>query len=171
MPWIHNRLDGRYGVVAGRGCAGRYARPNAARYFKNKLLTIVFTVEPASEPRHLEWVHRILKEEREWFISSRTAEATPSRVAEIRGLTYSTRRRTVHQSDGQGRRASEASGRFSSPTGWMRFFVFPASSPTVQVDSQKSSWAGTIRGSNFVIKNAADTQVAGFQERGSVPLR
>src|SRR6478735_9330522 len=51
-------------------------RANEARYFKNKY-DHVFTVEPASEAKDaVEWVHRILKEEREIVIESRPLEAT-----------------------------------------------------------------------------------------------
>ncbi len=45
-------------------------RANEARYFKNKY-DHVFTVESASKAKKtIEWVHRILKEERDIVISS-----------------------------------------------------------------------------------------------------
>ena len=51
-------------------------RANEARYFKNKY-DHVFTVEPASEaPETVDWVHGILKDERDIVISSRPLEAT-----------------------------------------------------------------------------------------------
>src|SRR5436853_4707116 len=59
-------------------------RANEARYFKNKY-DHVFTVEPASEAKTtIDWVHRILKEERDIVISSRPLEATAFQVEDIR---------------------------------------------------------------------------------------
>ena len=59
-------------------------RANEARYFKNKY-DHVFTVEPASDGKAtIEWVHRILKEERDIVISSRPLEATAFEVENIR---------------------------------------------------------------------------------------
>src|SRR3954449_3702264 len=59
-------------------------RANEARYFKNKY-DHVFTVEPAGKAkRAVEWVHRILKEERDIVISSPPLEATAFQVEDIR---------------------------------------------------------------------------------------
>src|SRR5262249_891546 len=59
-------------------------RANEARYFKNKY-NHVFTVESASHARStIDWVHRILKEERDIVISSRPLEATAFQVENIR---------------------------------------------------------------------------------------
>ena len=59
-------------------------RANEARYFKNKY-DHVFTVEPASNAKTtIDWVHRILKEERDIVISSRPLEATAFQVENIR---------------------------------------------------------------------------------------
>src|ERR671929_1179369 len=59
-------------------------RANEARYFKNKY-DHVFTVEPASKAKKtIDWVHRILKEERDIVISSRPLEATAFEVENIR---------------------------------------------------------------------------------------
>src|SRR6201993_2059754 len=59
-------------------------RANEARYFKNKY-NHVFTVEPASEATAaIDWVRRILKEERDIVISSRPLEATAFQVENIR---------------------------------------------------------------------------------------
>src|SRR5205807_6373539 len=59
-------------------------RANEARYFNNKY-GHVFTVEPASNARTaIDWVHRILKEERDIVISSRPLEATAFQVENIR---------------------------------------------------------------------------------------
>src|SRR3954465_1350614 len=59
-------------------------RANEARYFKNKY-DHDFTVEPAGDAREtVEWVHRILKEERDLVIASRPLEATAFQVEDIR---------------------------------------------------------------------------------------
>ena len=59
-------------------------RANEARYFKNKY-DHVFTVEPASDAKAtIDWVHRILKEERDIVIASRPLEATAFQVENIR---------------------------------------------------------------------------------------
>src|SRR6476660_10072208 len=59
-------------------------RANEARYFKNKY-DHDFTVEPAREAKEtIDWVHRILKEERDIVISSQALEATEFRVENIR---------------------------------------------------------------------------------------
>ena len=59
-------------------------RANEARYFKNKY-DHDFTVEPASDAEAtIEWVHRILKEERDIVISSRPVQATAFQVENIR---------------------------------------------------------------------------------------
>src|SRR5947208_9638293 len=59
-------------------------RANEARYFKNKY-DHDFTVEPASEAKEtVDWVHRILKEERDIVIASRPLEATAFQVENIR---------------------------------------------------------------------------------------
>src|SRR3954470_3010657 len=59
-------------------------RANEARYFKNKY-DHVFTVEPASNAKAtIDWVHRILREERDIVISSRPLEATAFQVENIR---------------------------------------------------------------------------------------
>ena len=59
-------------------------RANEARYFKNKY-DHVFTVEPASNAKTtIDWVHRILKEERDIVISSRPLKATAFQLENIR---------------------------------------------------------------------------------------
>src|ERR1035437_10918463 len=59
-------------------------RANEARYYKNKY-DHVFTVEPASDAKTtIDWVHRILKEERDIVISSLPLEATAFQVENIR---------------------------------------------------------------------------------------
>ena len=55
-------------------------RANEARYFKNKY-DHTFTVEPASEAKStIDWVHRILRDERDIVISSPPLEATEFQV-------------------------------------------------------------------------------------------
>src|SRR4030088_2835805 len=59
-------------------------RAHEARYFKNKY-DHVFTVGPASNAETtIDWVHRILKEERDIVISSCPLEATAFEVENIR---------------------------------------------------------------------------------------
>src|SRR6185437_8905873 len=59
-------------------------RANEARYFKNKY-DLDFTTKPASEAKDtIDWVHRILKEERGIVISSPALEATEFKVENIR---------------------------------------------------------------------------------------
>src|SRR6201986_24325 len=62
-------------------------RANEARYFKNKY-DHGFTVEPASKAgaakKAVEWVHRILKDERDLVIASRPLEATMFQVESLR---------------------------------------------------------------------------------------
>src|ERR671932_143495 len=59
-------------------------RANEARYFKNKY-DHDFTVQPASAAEEtVEWVHRILKEERDIVIASRPLQATAFQVENIR---------------------------------------------------------------------------------------
>jgi hypothetical protein len=121
-------------------------RANEARYFKNKY-DHDFTVEPAGEAEAaVEWVHRILKEERDIVIASRPLEATAFEAGDIRwayvfyesGLSinvlYGPEKRAVgfKLSDGMDVPGELASFKFAR---------------------QKSKLAGTIRGSYFVIKN------------------
>ena len=59
-------------------------RANEARYFKNKY-DHVFTVEPAINAKTaIDWVHRILREERDIVIASRPLEASAFQVENIR---------------------------------------------------------------------------------------
>ena len=66
-------------------------RANEARYFKNKY-DHVFTVEPASNATTaIDWVHRILAEERGIVISSPPWRPRPSRSRTSGSPTSSTR--------------------------------------------------------------------------------
>jgi hypothetical protein len=124
-------------------------RANEARYFKNKY-NHVFTVEPASKAKAtVDWVHRILKQERDLVIQSRPLEATSFQVESIRvayvfyesGLSIN----VMYDIDDPKRRAVgfKLSAGMDVPTELASRFKFA---------TQKSKLAGTIRGSFFVIK-------------------
>jgi len=124
-------------------------RANEARYFKNKY-DHVFTVEPASEAEEtIDWVHRILKDERGIVISSRPLEATAFQAEDIRwayvfyesGLSIN----VMYTVDDQGKRAVG----FKLSEG----MEVPTELASFKFARQKSKLAGTIRGSYFVIKN------------------
>ena len=126
-------------------------RANEARYFKNKY-DHVFTVEPASDAKPtIDWVHRILKEERDIVISSRPLEATAFQVENIRiayvfyesGLSIN----VMYTLDDPKKRAVgfKLSEGMEVPAELASRFKFAR---------QKSNLAGTIRGSYFAFKNA-----------------
>jgi hypothetical protein len=125
-------------------------RAHEARYFKNKY-DHVFTVEPASTAKKtIDWVHRILKDERDLVISSRPLEATAFQVENIRiayvfyesGLSIN----VMYTIDDSGKRAVgfKLSEGMDVPEELASRFKFAR---------QKSKLAGTIRGSYFVVKN------------------
>lgn len=123
-------------------------RANEARYFKNKY-DHVFTVEPASEAQAtVDWVHRVLREERDIVISSRALEATAFQVENIRwayvfyesGLSINVR----YTIDDPKKRAVG----FKLSEG----MEVPAELSKFKFARQKSKLAGTIRGSYFVLK-------------------
>ena len=124
-------------------------RANEARYFKNKY-DHAFTVEPASEATEVvDWVHRILEEERDLVIASRPLEATAFEVDGIRmayvfyesGLSIN----VMYTIADGGKRAVgfKLSDGMDVPEELATRFKFAR---------QKSKLAGTIRGSYFVIK-------------------
>jgi hypothetical protein len=124
-------------------------RANEARYFKNKY-DHVFTVEPASDAEQtIEWVHQILKEERDIVISSPPLDATAFQVENIRmayifyesGLSIN----VMYTVDDAKKRAVG----FKLSEG----MEVPAELSSFKFARQKSKLAGTIRGSYFVIKN------------------
>ena len=124
-------------------------RANEARYFKNKY-DHVFTVEPAKKAEAaIDWVHRILKEERGIVISSPPLEATEFQVENIRwtyvfyesGLSIN----VLYTLDDSGKRAVG----FKLSDG----MEVPEELSSFKFARQKSKLAGTIRGSYFVIKN------------------
>ncbi|HUS21308.1 MAG TPA: phage tail protein [Aeromicrobium sp.] len=123
-------------------------RANEARYFKNKY-DHVFTVEPAAKAKTaIDWVHRILKEERDITIASPPLEATALEVEDIRwtyvfyesGLSIN----VLYPLDNPRRRAVG----FKLSEG----MEVPAELSSFKFARQKSKLAGTIRGSYFVIK-------------------
>src|SRR6201985_396523 len=125
-------------------------RANEARYFKNKY-DHVFTVEPASDAKTtIDWVDRILREERDIVISSRPLEATAFQVENIRmayvfyesGLSIN----VMYTIDDSGKRAVG----FKLSEG----MDVPAElASRCKFARQKSKLAGTIRGSYFAFKN------------------
>src|SRR3954453_6419236 len=125
-------------------------RANEARYFKNKY-DHVFAVEPASEAEAtIEWVHRILKEEKDLVIASPPLEATAFQVENTRiayvfyesGLSIN----VMYTIDGPEKRAVgfKLSDGMDIPAELAARFKFAR---------QRSKLAGTIRGSYFVIKH------------------
>ncbi len=125
-------------------------RANEARYFKNKY-DHDFTVQPASKAKStIDWVHKILKEERGIVISSPPLEAAESHVDNIRwvhvfyesGLSIN----VLYTLDDAGKRAVG----FKLSEG----MEVPEELASFKFARQKSKLAGTIRGSYFVIKNA-----------------
>jgi len=123
-------------------------RANEARYFKNKY-DHVFTVEPASQAKEaVEWVHRILKEERAIVIQSRPLEATRFQVENIRiayvfyesGLSIN----VMYTIDDSKKRAVG----FKLSDG----MEVPAELGRFKFARQKSKLAGTIRGSFVGVK-------------------
>ncbi len=124
-------------------------RANEARYFKNKY-DHDFTVEPASKAKKIiDWVHRILKEERNIVIESKPLEATIFQVENIKwayvfyasGLSIN----VLYNLDDPKKRAVgfKLSDGMDVPAELKERFKFA---------KQKSKLAGTIRGSFFVIK-------------------
>jgi len=126
-------------------------RANEARYFKNKY-DHDFTVDPATEApgkKAVEWVHRILKEERDIVIASKPLEATSFQVENIRmayvfyesGLSIN----VMYTIDDAKKRAVgfKLSDGMEVPAELASRFKFAR---------QKSKLAGTIRGSFFVLK-------------------
>jgi hypothetical protein len=125
-------------------------RANEARYFKNKY-DHEFTVQPAGEAREtIDYVHRVLREERGIVIASPPLEATDFQVENIRwtyvfyesGLSIN----VLYTIDDAGKRAVG----FKLSDG----MEIPAELASFKFARQRSKLAGTIRGSYFVIKGA-----------------
>ena len=124
-------------------------RANEARYYKNKY-DHVFTVSPASEvPETVEWLSRVLADERDIVIASRPLEATSFEVDGLRmayvfyesGLAINV---MYGIADGAKRAVGfKLSDGMEIPEELASRFKFAR---------QKSKLAGVIRGSFFVIK-------------------
>lgn len=124
-------------------------RANEARYFRNKF-DHVFTVRPAADAAEtIDWVHRVLREERGLVIASPPLEATEFEVDGTRmayvfyesGLSINV---MYGLADGTKRAVGfKLSDGMEVPEELASSFKFAR---------QKSRLAGTIRGSYFVIK-------------------
>jgi hypothetical protein len=125
-------------------------RAHEARYFKNKYDHVV-TVEPAGDAQAtVDWVHRILKEQRDIVIASRPLEATAFQIEDIRfayvfyesGLSIN----VMYSTDERKKRAVgfKLSEGMEVPEELASQFKFAR---------QKSKLAGTIRGSYFAFKD------------------
>jgi hypothetical protein len=122
-------------------------RANEARYFKNKY-DHVFTVEPAAKSKKaIDWVHRILKGERDIVVASPPLEASSFQVENIRwtyvfyenGLSINVPYTLDESKKAVGFKLSEG-------------MDVPAELSSFKFARQKSKLAGTVRGSYFVIK-------------------
>jgi len=128
-------------------------RAHEARYFKNKY-DHVFTVEPASDATTaIDWVHRILAEERDIVISSRPLEATAFQVENIRmayvfyesGLSVN----VMYTVDAPGSGRSDS----SSPKGWKS----PRSSPRGSSSRGRSrSWPEPFAAPSSRLRTSTD---------------
>ena len=122
-------------------------RANEARYFKNKY-DHEFVVEPAADATEaVEWVHRILREERDLEIASTPLEATAFEAGGIRfAYVFYESGLAINVMYGPDKRAVgfKLSDGMDVPAELESRFKFAR---------QKSKLAGTIRGSFFVIKN------------------
>jgi hypothetical protein len=124
-------------------------RANEARYYKNKY-GHVFTVSPASEePETLDWISRVLADERDIVFSARPLEVTAFEVDGLRmayvfyesGLSVNV---MYGIEDGKKRAVGfKLSEGMEVPDELASRFKFAR---------QKSKLAGVIRGSFFVIK-------------------
>jgi hypothetical protein len=125
-------------------------RANEARYFKNKY-GHVFTVSPADEePETLDYVHKVLADERKLVISARPLEVTSFAVEGIRwtyvfyqsGLSIN----VLYTLADKGKRAVgfKLSAGMEVPE--------ELAAAGFKFARQKSKLAGEIRGSFFVIK-------------------
>ncbi|HET9172212.1 MAG TPA: phage tail protein [Actinospica sp.] len=124
-------------------------RANEARYYRNKY-DHVFTVSPVAEaPEVLEYINRVLSEERDIVIASKPLEVTEFEVEGLRmsyvfyesGLSIN----VMYALDPAGKRAVgfKLSEGMDVPEELAERFKFAR---------QKSKLAGVIRGSFFVIK-------------------
>lgn len=146
VDFAHVSTDGLQSSPVADALAG--LRANEARYFSNKY-GHTFATSPAAEAADtIEWVHRILKEERGIEIDSPVLEATEFEVEGIRwaylfyesGLSVN----VLYTLADAGKRAVG----FKLSDG----MEVPTELGSFKFARQKSKLAGTIRGSYFVIK-------------------
>jgi hypothetical protein len=123
-------------------------RANEARYYKNKY-DHTFTVEPASTAKAtIDYVHRILQEERDIVIASPPLEATAFQVEDIKiAYVFYESGLSINVMYGLGDKPKRAVG-FKLSEG----MDVPEELGKFKFARQKSKLAGTIRGSYFVIK-------------------
>jgi hypothetical protein len=123
-------------------------RANEARYYKNKY-DHTYVTEPAAKAKAtIDWVSKILKEERGIVIESKPLEATELEVDGIRwpGVFYESGLavNVLYTLEDGGKRA-------------VGFKLSEGMDPPAELDAfkwarQKSKLAGTIRGTYFVVK-------------------
>jgi hypothetical protein len=125
-------------------------RAHEARYFKNKY-DLAFAVEPstaATARKMIDWVHRILKEERDIVIASTPLEAARVEVEDVRWpYVFYESGLAINVGFAQGNPEKRAVG-FKLSEG----MDVPTELASFKFARQKSKLAGTIRGSYFVIK-------------------
>jgi hypothetical protein len=130
-------------------------RANEARYFKNKY-DHTFTVDEADDAKPIvDYVHRILHDERNIVIASRPLQATSFDVENIRwsyvfyesGLSIN----ALYTVDGPSPKRAVG---FKLCEG----MEIPSELSAFKFARQKSKLAGTIRGSYFVVKGNYDAQ-------------
>ena len=145
---LHQRLDRRPGVVAGGGCA-RWPPGKRGPLLQEQVRPRLHGGAGGRSRETVDYVHRILKEERGLVIASRPLEATAFQVENIRwayvfyesGLSIN----VLYTIDDPTKRAVG----FKLSEG----MEVPAElAPRFKFARQKSKLAGTIRGSFFVIK-------------------
>lgn len=124
-------------------------RANEARYFKNKY-GHTFSVQPAAVAQEtVDWVHRILKEDRDLVIGSRPLEATQFEAEGIRfGYVFYESGLVINVMFTIDDAKKRAVG-FKLSEGMK---VPEELAPRYKFAKQRSKLAGTIRGSFFVIK-------------------
>ncbi|MEY9844195.1 phage tail protein [Streptacidiphilus sp. MAP5-3] len=124
-------------------------RANEARYYKNKY-DHVFTVTPASEdPETLDWVDRVLADERDIVIASRPLEVTSFEVDGLRmAYVFYESGLAINVMYGVEQGAKRAVG-FKLSQG---MDVPEELATRFKFARQRSKLAGEIRGSFFVIK-------------------
>ena len=123
-------------------------RANEARYYKNKY-DHVFTVVPAGDdPEALEWIERVLRDERGIVIAARPLEVTAFEVDGYRmAYVFYESGLSINVMYGIDEGAKRAVG-FKLSEG----MEIPEELGSFRFARQKSKLAGVIRGSFFVVK-------------------